>query len=156
RLRRPARSAGRPADRDRYAPYGCGAVRHRDPGARPPCEPSFPRGRVPRRRRCSATIPTSRYARQGVPMIRLGEGIRVSTRPRPAEKASRPAATTRVRATSRTAAPDGRPVQARLLSAASTLFAERGFAQTSVQDIVERAGVTKGAMYHYYSAKDEL
>jgi AcrR family transcriptional regulator len=47
-------------------------------------------------------------------------------------------------------------VQARLLAVASALFAERGFAQTSVQDIVERAGVTKGAMYHYYSAKDDL
>jgi AcrR family transcriptional regulator len=47
-------------------------------------------------------------------------------------------------------------VQTRLLSAASALFAERGFAQTSVQDIVAHAGVTKGAMYHYYSAKDDL
>jgi AcrR family transcriptional regulator len=47
-------------------------------------------------------------------------------------------------------------VQARLLAAASALFAERGFAHTSVQDVVERAGVTKGAMYHYYSSKDDL
>jgi AcrR family transcriptional regulator len=48
------------------------------------------------------------------------------------------------------------PVPERLLAAASALFAERGFAQTSVQDIVTRAGVTKGAMYHYYSSKDDL
>ncbi|MEY9876689.1 AcrR family transcriptional regulator [Streptacidiphilus sp. MAP12-33] len=48
------------------------------------------------------------------------------------------------------------PVQERLLAAASRLFAERGFAPTSVQDIVELAGVTKGAMYHYYSSKDDL
>ncbi|MFJ6216057.1 TetR family transcriptional regulator [Streptomyces sp. NPDC092296] len=48
------------------------------------------------------------------------------------------------------------PVQARLLAVASALFADRGFAQTSVQDIVETAGVTKGAMYHYYSSKDDL
>lgn len=48
------------------------------------------------------------------------------------------------------------PVQARLLAVASVLFAERGFAQTSVQDIVESAGVTKGAMYHYYASKDDL
>jgi AcrR family transcriptional regulator len=48
------------------------------------------------------------------------------------------------------------PVQERLLTAASRLFAERGFALTSVQDIVERAGVTKGAMYHYYTSKDDL
>jgi AcrR family transcriptional regulator len=48
------------------------------------------------------------------------------------------------------------PVQERLLAAASRLFAERGFALTSVQEIVEQAGVTKGAMYHYYSSKDDL
>lgn len=48
------------------------------------------------------------------------------------------------------------PVQERLLAAASRLFAERGFAPTSVQDIVELAGVTKGAMYHYYTSKDDL
>ena len=51
---------------------------------------------------------------------------------------------------------DGTPVQERLLTAASRLFAERGFALTSVQEIVERAGVTKGAMYHYYASKDDL
>ncbi|MFF4651681.1 TetR/AcrR family transcriptional regulator [Streptacidiphilus sp. ASG 303] len=62
------------------------------------------------------------------------------------------------RTAGRSAAPAvaGLPVQARLLAVASALFAERGFAQTSVQDIVERAGVTKGAMYHYYSSKDDL
>ncbi|WP_042372696.1 TetR/AcrR family transcriptional regulator [Streptacidiphilus neutrinimicus] len=48
------------------------------------------------------------------------------------------------------------PVQERLVAAASRLFAERGFAPTSVQDIVELAGVTKGAMYHYYASKDDL
>lgn len=48
------------------------------------------------------------------------------------------------------------PVQERLLAAASRLFAEQGFAPTSVQEIVERAGVTKGAMYHYYASKDDL
>ncbi|MEY9966112.1 AcrR family transcriptional regulator [Streptacidiphilus sp. MAP12-16] len=52
--------------------------------------------------------------------------------------------------------PEPAPVQERLLTAASRLFAERGFALTSVQEIVERAGVTKGAMYHYYASKDDL
>jgi AcrR family transcriptional regulator len=47
-------------------------------------------------------------------------------------------------------------VQARLLDAAVGLFAEKGFDATSVQEIVERAAVTKGAMYHYYKSKDEL
>nr|WP_225447476.1 TetR/AcrR family transcriptional regulator [Streptacidiphilus sp. PB12-B1b] len=43
-----------------------------------------------------------------------------------------------------------------MLAAASRLFAERGFALTSVQEIVEHAGVTKGAMYHYFTSKDDL
>ncbi|MEV0144522.1 MULTISPECIES: TetR/AcrR family transcriptional regulator [unclassified Nonomuraea] len=48
------------------------------------------------------------------------------------------------------------PVRGRLLGAATRLFAERGFEGTSVQEIVLAAGVTKGAMYHYFSSKDDL
>jgi AcrR family transcriptional regulator len=47
-------------------------------------------------------------------------------------------------------------VQDRLLDAAVRLFAEKGFDGTSVQEIVERAEVTKGAMYHYFKSKDDL
>jgi AcrR family transcriptional regulator len=47
-------------------------------------------------------------------------------------------------------------VPGRLLSVATRLFAERGFDRTSVQEIVEAAGVTKGAMYHYFDSKDDL
>jgi AcrR family transcriptional regulator len=47
-------------------------------------------------------------------------------------------------------------VQGRLLEAAVSLFAEKGFDATSVQEIVERAQVTKGAMYHYFRSKDDL
>jgi AcrR family transcriptional regulator len=48
------------------------------------------------------------------------------------------------------------PVKERLLSVATRLFARHGFESTSVQDIVDAAGVTKGAMYHYYDSKDDL
>jgi AcrR family transcriptional regulator len=47
-------------------------------------------------------------------------------------------------------------VRERLVTVATRLFAERGFESTSVQEIVEAAGVTKGAMYHYYGSKDDL
>ncbi|MET1015604.1 MAG: helix-turn-helix domain-containing protein, partial [Leifsonia flava] len=40
--------------------------------------------------------------------------------------------------------------------AAVELFAAQGYANTSVQQIVEAAGVTKGAMYHYFQSKDDL
>jgi AcrR family transcriptional regulator len=48
------------------------------------------------------------------------------------------------------------PVPRRLLSAATKLFAQKGFDRTTVQEIVEAAGVTKGALYHYFGSKEEL
>lgn len=48
------------------------------------------------------------------------------------------------------------PVRQRLLGEATRLFAARGFEGTSVQEIVLAAGVTKGAMYHYFDSKDDL
>jgi AcrR family transcriptional regulator len=44
----------------------------------------------------------------------------------------------------------------RVTRAAVGLFATQGYANTSVQQIVEAAGVTKGAMYHYFESKDDL
>lgn len=51
---------------------------------------------------------------------------------------------------------DENSIPERLLSEATRLFAEKGFDGTSVQEVVESAGVTKGAMYHYFSSKDDL
>jgi len=48
------------------------------------------------------------------------------------------------------------PLQARLLAVATELFAEKGFDATSVQEVVERARVTKGALYHYFDSKQDL
>ncbi|MDT0303873.1 TetR/AcrR family transcriptional regulator [Streptomonospora wellingtoniae] len=47
-------------------------------------------------------------------------------------------------------------VPRRLLAVATRLFAEKGFDRTSVQEIVDAADVTKGAMYHYFDSKDDL
>ncbi len=47
-------------------------------------------------------------------------------------------------------------VETRILAAAVRLFAEQGFDGTSVQEIVERAEVTKGALYHYFDSKNDL
>lgn len=43
-----------------------------------------------------------------------------------------------------------------LLDHAATLFAERGFAETRVLDIVKAAGVAKGLFYWYFENKDAL
>ncbi|MEU5837860.1 TetR/AcrR family transcriptional regulator [Streptomyces diacarni] len=42
------------------------------------------------------------------------------------------------------------------MEAATRLFAQQGYDRTSVQEIVEAAGVTKGALYHYFGSKDDL
>jgi len=51
---------------------------------------------------------------------------------------------------------DGQTAPERLIDAALRLFADKGFEGTSVQDVVAAAGVTKGAMYHYFASKDDL
>ena len=47
-------------------------------------------------------------------------------------------------------------VRRRLVAAATRLFAEKGYESASVSEIVATAGVTKGSMYHYFQAKDDL
>jgi AcrR family transcriptional regulator len=43
-----------------------------------------------------------------------------------------------------------------LLDAARTLFGEQGYAATSLDEVARAAKVTKGALYHHYSGKQEL
>lgn len=47
-------------------------------------------------------------------------------------------------------------MEGRILASAVALFAEQGFDATTVQQVVDRAEVTKGALYHYFDAKDDL
>lgn len=46
--------------------------------------------------------------------------------------------------------------QSSLLAAARPLFAERGFAAVSADEIVRAAGVTRGALHHHYGDKRGL
>src|SRR5689334_12428732 len=50
--------------------------------------------------------------------------------------------------------PEERPRE--LLEAALAVFAQRGFRNTRLDDVAEAAGVTKGAIYHYFDTKEEL
>lgn len=44
----------------------------------------------------------------------------------------------------------------KILDAAVDLIAERGYAETSINDITERAQVTNGGFYYHYSSKEAL
>ena len=50
----------------------------------------------------------------------------------------------------------GESTRVALLEAARELFGEQGYAATSTEEIVLRAGVTKGALYHHFSDKESL
>jgi len=43
-----------------------------------------------------------------------------------------------------------------LISAGRSLFGERGFAATSIEDLASAAGVTRGALYHHFESKEDL
>lgn len=46
--------------------------------------------------------------------------------------------------------------KAEILDAALTLFVKKGFNRTSIQDIADAAGITKGGLYHYLKSKEEI
>lgn len=50
----------------------------------------------------------------------------------------------------------GEATRALLISIARERFTEQGYAATSIDDIIQRAGVAKGALYHHFSGKDDL
>jgi AcrR family transcriptional regulator len=49
---------------------------------------------------------------------------------------------------------DARPGE--ILDAALELFVEKGFAATRLEDVAQRAGVSKGTVYLYFDSKDDL
>jgi TetR/AcrR family transcriptional regulator len=49
-----------------------------------------------------------------------------------------------------------RTVRQRLLAGATELFARKGYASTTVREIVQAAGVTKPALYYYFRNKEGI
>ena len=44
----------------------------------------------------------------------------------------------------------------KILEASGALFAEKGFDSTTMQDIMARSGLSKGAIYHHFKSKEEI
>lgn len=56
----------------------------------------------------------------------------------------------------RTKPEHGDQTKAKLLALARELFARRGHGGVALQELCDRAGVTRGALYHHFPGKDEL
>jgi len=51
---------------------------------------------------------------------------------------------------------NGRKTTIKLLRIARRMFSKRGYGNTSMEEIVRKADVTRGALYHHFSGKKEL
>jgi AcrR family transcriptional regulator len=47
-------------------------------------------------------------------------------------------------------------VKEKIIRTSISLFEKQGFSETSIQDIVDQVGVTKGAFYYHFTSKEEL
>ncbi|WP_019636883.1 TetR/AcrR family transcriptional regulator [Paenibacillus fonticola] len=43
-----------------------------------------------------------------------------------------------------------------ILSVSAKLFTEKGFEKTSIQDIIDELGMSKGAIYHHFKSKEDI
>ena len=50
----------------------------------------------------------------------------------------------------------GRNTRGRIISAAWQLFYQQGYDNTTVEEIIEASGTSKGSFYHYFEGKDAL
>ena len=50
----------------------------------------------------------------------------------------------------------GNNTKAKIARVAWKLFHEKGYEETTIDEIILQSGTSKGSFYHYYSGKDEL
>jgi AcrR family transcriptional regulator len=52
--------------------------------------------------------------------------------------------------------PKGQATRASILQTAAEVFAERGYAETTLSELIARSGLTKGAFYFHFTSKEQL
>jgi AcrR family transcriptional regulator len=53
-------------------------------------------------------------------------------------------------------AEQGRATREHIVAVATRLFAEQGYEDTSIEDVLGAAGVSRGALYHHFAGKEAL
>ena len=72
-----------------------------------------------------------------------------------AEQPATPSTPGKAKAKAKTAAA-GSARRAQLLQIAAEMFAERGYAQTTVRDIADAGGILSGSLYHHFPSKEAM
>src|SRR5258708_37072631 len=73
-----------------------------------------------------------------------------------AGSAGRARRTRAVAATARGGGPRRDLMESQIMEAATRLFADPGFAGTSLQDIADATGLTRPPLHHYFASKEDL
>lgn len=47
-------------------------------------------------------------------------------------------------------------IRERIINASWELFKEKGYGDTTINDIIEKAGISKGSFYYYFRSKDDM
>jgi len=72
------------------------------------------------------------------------------------QEAGTPAARTPAQVTPKAVTPKGHATRASILQTAATVFAERGYTDTTLAELIARSGLTKGAFYFHFASKEQL
>jgi AcrR family transcriptional regulator len=72
------------------------------------------------------------------------------------QAAETPAARTPAQVTPKAVTPKGHATRASILQTAATVFAERGYTDTTLAELIARSGLTKGAFYFHFASKEQL
>ena len=51
---------------------------------------------------------------------------------------------------------NGKKTVSKVLLVARQMFGKQGFAKTSTSDIVKKAGIARGGLYHHFSSKKDI
>ena len=52
--------------------------------------------------------------------------------------------------------PKGQATRTRIVDTAGELFAKAGYQDTSIEDVLDKSGISRGALYHHFRDKEEL